>query len=300
MEGQVYKFEVSRRETGNLALEPIKNGQQACEFCFKHLDGLIKEWRETSAAIYLDKENRALGYEIISEGTADACLFDTKQLIRSACLVGANSVIVAHNHPSGNARPSKLDIEQAEKIRRGLHAAGLILLDFVILTESGEGYTMCDERVIKCEIAPENGQEKHKEQKPAEWSDVDEDMFNAICYCASTKLPFQPEHLTWLNNRVKRLHPQPHWKPSEQEKCALRTAIHVLTEERNFPKAAEHLQAILDAFDKETRKEWKPNEEQMEALEHFIRSWGESGTMSPQNTILCAANSLLTDLQKLL
>lgn len=44
---------------------------------------------------------------------------------------------------------------------------------------------------------------------------------------------------------------------------------------------------------------WKPSEEQMDALEHFIRSWGESGTMSPQNTILCAANSLLTDLKKL-
>jgi len=162
MEGQVYKFEVSRRKTGDLALEPIKNGQQACEFCFKHLNGLIEEWRETSAAIYLDKENRALGYEIISEGTADACLFDTKQLIRSACLVGANSVIVAHNHPSGNARPSKLDIEQAEKIRRGLHAAGLILLDFVILTESGEGYTMCDELVIKCEKTPEKTEKESK------------------------------------------------------------------------------------------------------------------------------------------
>ncbi|WP_303841559.1 JAB domain-containing protein, partial [Selenomonas ruminantium] len=138
------------------------NGQQACEFCFKHIDGLIKEWRETSVGIYLDKENRALGYEVISEGTADACLFDTKQLIRSACLVGANFVIVAHNHPSGNCRPSKLDIEQAEKIRRGLHAAGLILLDFVILTESGEGYTMCDERVIKCEKTPEKTEKESK------------------------------------------------------------------------------------------------------------------------------------------
>jgi len=58
-----------------------------------------------------------------------------------------------------------------------------------------------------------------------------------------------------------------HWKPSEQEKGALRTAIHVLTEERNFPKAAEQLQAILDAFDgKESRKDWKPTEEQMDAL----------------------------------
>lgn len=45
---------------------------------------------------------------------------------------------------------------------------------------------------------------------------------------------------------------------------------------------------------------WKPSEKQIDALEYFIRSWGESGTMSPQNTILCAANSLLIDLKKLL
>lgn len=182
MEGQVYKFEVSRRKTGDLDLEPIKNGQQACEFCFRHLDGLIKEWRETSVGIYLDKENRALGYEVISEGTADACLFDTKQLIRSACLVGANSVIVAHNHPSGNCRPSKLDIEQAEKIRRGLHAAGLILLDFVIMTESGEGYTMYDERVIKFEKTPEKEMQESEDERIRKCigmalTDVDEQRF---------------------------------------------------------------------------------------------------------------------------
>lgn len=52
----------------------------------------------------------------------------------------------------------------------------------------------------------------------------------------------------------------------------------------------------------ETTKEeehWKPSEEQISALEHFIRSWGESGTMSPLNPTLCAAKTLLDDLKKL-
>jgi len=44
---------------------------------------------------------------------------------------------------------------------------------------------------------------------------------------------------------------------------------------------------------------WKPSEEQIKALEYFIRSWGESGTMSPQNPTLCAAKSLLNSLKKL-
>lgn len=80
------------------------------------------------------------------------------------------------------------------------------------------------------------------------------------------------EHGKDYDPRIKFLKSlRPSWKPSEQEKGALRTAIYVLTEERNFPKATEQLQAILDAFDgKEARKDWKPTEEQMEALKCAI------------------------------
>ena len=64
------------------------------------------------------------------------------------------------------------------------------------------------------------------------------------------------------------------WKPSEQEKGALRTAIHILTDERSFPKAAAHLQDILNAFEgKESRKDWKPSEVQMTALEGCLEHW---------------------------
>lgn len=64
---------------------------------------------------------------------------------------------------------------------------------------------------------------------------------------------------------------EPSWKPSEQEKGALRTAIYVLTEERNFPKAAAQLQNILNAFEgKESRKDWKPSEKQMDSLRDTI------------------------------
>lgn len=58
-----------------------------------------------------------------------------------------------------------------------------------------------------------------------------------------------------------------HWKPSEQEKSALRTAIYVLTEEKCL-YSVRQLKNILNAFEgKESRKDWKPSEEQMEAPE---------------------------------
>lgn len=62
----------------------------------------------------------------------------------------------------------------------------------------------------------------------------------------------------------------------------------------------EYERGVKDGIQSEKIRHWKPSEEQMEALEHFIRSWGESGTMNHQNTILCAAKSLYAELQKLL
>ena len=115
-----------------------------------------------------------------------------------------------------------------------------------------------------------------EEQKTAEWSEQDEkmrwDLINAFTDKNNSKVDefmqlraTKADVINWLKSL------RPSWKPSEQEKGALRTAIHILTEERNFLKAASHLQAILDTFEgKESRKNWKPTEEQMDRLVSIV------------------------------
>ena len=109
--------------------------------------------------------------------------------------------------------------------------------------------------------------ERFNLQSKQEWSIKDEAFLKvaiAICNRYSHK-----DIANWLKSLRSRPKSSDNWKPSEQEKGALRTAIHILTDERSFPKAAAHLQNILDAFEgEEPRNEWKPNEEQMNALEH--------------------------------
>lgn len=101
------------------------------------------------------------------------------------------------------------------------------------------------------------------EQKPVEWNEEDRKMLNTIISDGSRGVEFDAKQVNFL----KSLCPQYRWKLSEQEKGALRTAIHVLTEERNFPKATAHLQNILDAFEgEELRKDWRPSQEQMRAV----------------------------------
>ena len=117
------------------------------------------------------------------------------------------------------------------------------------------------------------------EQKPAEWSEEDE---NKLYQVMETLLADKTVALR-DNPHCKALHEaydamiawlkslRPSWKPSELEKGALRTAIYLMTEERNFPKAAEQLQNILNAFEgKESRHDWKPSQEQVEALKSFL------------------------------
>ncbi len=107
-----------------------------------------------------------------------------------------------------------------------------------------------------------------------EWSEEDKKALD-MCYDLLLKSEYTLidkgyfDSVQFIKDWLKSLRPS--WKPSEQEKAALRTAIYVLTEERNFPKAAKHLQDILDAFErKEFRKDWKPTKEQMEALGYAI------------------------------
>jgi len=109
-----------------------------------------------------------------------------------------------------------------------------------------------------------------------EWSEEDEKMREHLIsdlrefrYCETDEelIEDYEDEIQWLQS----LRPQPHWKPSSLELQALKTAIHILTEERNFPKAAQHLKDILDHFNgEETRQDWKPTEETMIALDAAI------------------------------
>ena len=89
---------------------------------------------------------------------------------------------------------------------------------------------------------------------------------------------------------------------SEEDEGMLNWIIATLCEESHGGRETNERMVIwLEKLRNSLRPQphWKPSEEQMNALEHFIRSWGESGTMSPQNPTLCAAKSLLNDLEKL-
>jgi DNA repair protein RadC len=93
------------------------------------------EYKELFYVIYLNRANKVLGVHKISEGGCSGTVADGKIIFQGALLANAQAIILAHNHPSGNTKPSKQDIELTKKIAEFGKYIELPVLDHVILTE---------------------------------------------------------------------------------------------------------------------------------------------------------------------
>ena len=90
----------------------------------------------------LDAERRALAAPVlVSLGTETTTAIQPSAVFAEAIKVGANSIIVAHNHPSGDPTPSKADYDATAKLNAGAKLVGLALIDHIILgaAESANG-----------------------------------------------------------------------------------------------------------------------------------------------------------------
>jgi DNA repair protein RadC len=97
--------------------------------------------------IMLNRANRIIGREKISSGGVAGTVVDAKVVFRKAIQQLACSLILAHNHPSGNLRPSQSDIDLTKKLMRAGQALDITVLDHLIITHKGF-FSFADEGVI--------------------------------------------------------------------------------------------------------------------------------------------------------
>lgn len=88
--------------------------------------------------IYLNTANRVIDKERISSGGVNCTVVDVKIIIKRAISKLANSIILFHNHPSGNCRPGEQDKIQTVKLRSAARTCDLELTDHIII--GGKGY----------------------------------------------------------------------------------------------------------------------------------------------------------------
>jgi len=102
---------------------------------------------EIFMAVFLNQSNKVLHSEIISEGGITGTIADPRIVLRKALEHNATSLILAHNHPSGNIKPSRQDKEMTEKIREGAELLDLRVIDHIIVSDEGY-YSFADEGLL--------------------------------------------------------------------------------------------------------------------------------------------------------
>ncbi|PMD95689.1 DNA repair protein [Siphonobacter sp. BAB-5405] len=91
---------------------------------------LVEEFR----ILLLNQQNHCLGVSTISSGGLASCLADPRLIFATALKAGATSLIVAHNHPSGNLTPSYADKTLTTKLQEGGRILDIAILDHLIIT----------------------------------------------------------------------------------------------------------------------------------------------------------------------
>lgn len=122
-------------------------GSEDSEKVFRLLfnDGTI-HYIEEFILLCLNQANKVIGYHKLSSGGQTGVIADIRIIAMLAINCGANQLIVAHNHPSGNKQPSGADKEMTIKLRDALRLFDIRLLDHLILTDESylsmndEGY----------------------------------------------------------------------------------------------------------------------------------------------------------------
>jgi DNA repair protein RadC len=94
---------------------------------------LEEEPREVVIATYMDNKHRVISVEEVSRGTLTASLFEPRAILQGALLTNAAALIVVHNHPSGDPRPSPEDISVTKALKQTAELLPVRFLDHVII-----------------------------------------------------------------------------------------------------------------------------------------------------------------------
>jgi len=97
------------------------------------IDELKTEKREIVKVVILNSQNIILKIQNISQGGTSSVQVDTKDILMEAVKMGAPKIIVIHNHPSGNPKPSEADIKFTQKLEQAATLLGILLLDHIII-----------------------------------------------------------------------------------------------------------------------------------------------------------------------
>ena len=91
---------------------------------------------ECLCVIHLNTRRRATGFHLVGIGTLDCVLMTPREVFRTAILRNASAIVVAHNHPSGDPRPSEADLSSTRSLMQAGRIIRIEVLDHVVIGQT--------------------------------------------------------------------------------------------------------------------------------------------------------------------
>ncbi len=139
-------MELGRRRQSSSFLEKqqVKNSSDIANY----LQPLLSDYQhEVFAVVFLNRANKINHFEIISMGGMTGTVADPRIILKKALQEEAVNIVLCHNHPSGNLRPSKADEELTYKIKEAAKFLDIKVLDHIIVSNEGF-YSFADEGIL--------------------------------------------------------------------------------------------------------------------------------------------------------
>jgi len=147
-ETKIYKVaevQISYRTDYKIQERPqINSSNDAYDILIQHWKQGSIEYLEEFKVILLNTNNRVLGIVDISVGGLQGTLADPKVIFAIALKTNSSKIILAHNHPSGNIKPSNTDIKLTQKLKEGGKLLEIDVCDHIIVT-TDRYYSFADE-----------------------------------------------------------------------------------------------------------------------------------------------------------
>jgi DNA repair protein RadC len=139
-------LELGRRRHASAALEKtvVKSSKDIAAF----LQTTLKDYNyEVFAVVFLNRANKINHFEIISKGGITGTVADPRVILKKALEEDATAMVLCHNHPSGNLKPSRADEELTKKIKEAAAYFDIKIIDHIIVSEDGF-YSFADDGIL--------------------------------------------------------------------------------------------------------------------------------------------------------
>ena len=139
-------IELGRRRNKNPFLEKktFRKSEDIADFVRMNIKDYL---HEVFGVIYLNQSNKVNHFEIISIGGITGTVVDNRIILKKALEESATSIVLFHNHPSGNLKPSKADEQVTQKIKEAAKYHDIAVIDHLIVSEEGY-FSFSDEGIM--------------------------------------------------------------------------------------------------------------------------------------------------------